>query len=127
MSGPAFNQGQQLGQRIHGCIRANRIGQAPVLDSINERARVRASGPAVYRTTRALRRAFPIADLVGWWHSHPGFGTHFSSTDRETQATYSAPWSVGLVVDPTESGGAGWGAMPGMVRGSWLEVGGMYG
>lgn len=39
--------------------------------------------------------------IVGWYHSHPGFGAFFSSTDRYTQKHFfREPYHVGLVVDP---------------------------
>jgi len=39
--------------------------------------------------------------LLGWYHSHPGFGVHMSPTDRETQAcVFPEDWQVGLVADP---------------------------
>lgn len=39
--------------------------------------------------------------VVGWYHSHPGFGAFFSSTDRYTQKHFfKEPYHVGLVVDP---------------------------
>jgi len=39
--------------------------------------------------------------VLGWFHSHPGFGAFFSGIDRSTQAAFfSQPYSLGLVVDP---------------------------
>lgn len=39
--------------------------------------------------------------VVGWYHSHPGFGAFFSSTDRYTQKHFfKEPYHIGLVVDP---------------------------
>lgn len=39
--------------------------------------------------------------VVGWYHSHPGFGAFFSSTDRDTQKHFfKEPYHVGLVMDP---------------------------
>eukprot|EP00388_Colpodella_angusta_P016723 GDKJ01041409.1.p1 GENE.GDKJ01041409.1~~GDKJ01041409.1.p1 ORF type:complete len:303 (+),score=72.20 GDKJ01041409.1:35-943(+) len=43
--------------------------------------------------------------VVGWYHSHPGFGCWFSGTDVNTQATFEQlhPRVVGVVVDPVQS------------------------
>ena len=39
--------------------------------------------------------------IVGWYHSHPGFGAFFSSTDRKTQQNFfQENFQIGLVVDP---------------------------
>ena len=41
------------------------------------------------------------ADIVGWYHTHPGFGVFFSSQDRFIQDNFfSGPGQVGIVVDP---------------------------
>ncbi|MEZ2345824.1 Mov34/MPN/PAD-1 family protein [Terriglobus sp. RCC_193] len=45
--------------------------------------------------------------MVGWYHSHPGFGVFFSYTDSASQRAYfREPWQVGVVIDP-HSGEAG--------------------
>merc|ERR1711923_424287 len=43
--------------------------------------------------------------VVGWYHSHPGFGCRLSSTDINTQSSFEALNSraVALVVDPIQS------------------------
>jgi len=43
--------------------------------------------------------------VVGWYHSHPGFGCWLSSTDINTQSSFEAlsTRSVALVVDPIQS------------------------
>lgn len=51
---------------------------------------------------RAQSLAAPHGEIIlGWYHSHPGFGAFFSGTDRRTQAAvFRHPYSLGLVVDP---------------------------
>lgn len=45
----------------------------------------------------------PGLRIVGWYHSHPGLGAFFSSTDRQTQkAFFSHAYSVGWVIDPQD-------------------------
>lgn len=43
--------------------------------------------------------------VVGWYHSHPGFGCWFSGTDINTQQSFEQlnPRAVGIVVDPVQS------------------------
>jgi 26S proteasome regulatory subunit N11 len=43
--------------------------------------------------------------VVGWYHSHPGFGCWLSSTDINTQSSFEQlnPRAVALVVDPIQS------------------------
>ena len=39
--------------------------------------------------------------IVGWWHSHPGFGCFLSTTDLKTQEFFfPESYQVALVVDP---------------------------
>lgn len=43
----------------------------------------------------------PRRVIVGWYHSHPGFGAFFSGTDRRTHHHFfPAPFHIGLVLDP---------------------------
>jgi proteasome lid subunit RPN8/RPN11 len=49
---------------------------------------------------RARSARGPHELVVGWYHSHPGLGAFFSSTDRHTQAAFfNQPYSVGWVLD----------------------------
>ncbi|GMI47234.1 hypothetical protein TrCOL_g4385 [Triparma columacea] len=43
--------------------------------------------------------------VIGWYHSHPGFGCWLSGTDINTQSSFEAlnPRAVALVVDPIQS------------------------
>ncbi|MBX7223098.1 MAG: Mov34/MPN/PAD-1 family protein [Blastocatellia bacterium] len=39
--------------------------------------------------------------VVGWYHTHPGFGVFMSGTDRATQKrVFGTPWQVAVVYDP---------------------------
>jgi len=50
---------------------------------------------------RARLARAPQELIVGWYHSHPGLGAFFSTTDRRTQAAFFPhPYSVGWVIDP---------------------------
>jgi len=42
--------------------------------------------------------------IIGWWHSHPGFGFFFSKVDTITHLGYQGPnpYAVGLVFDHTK-------------------------
>ena len=52
-----------------------------------------------------LRRVGRPEMVVGWYHSHPGFGCWFSGTDVNTQQSFEQLNSraVGVVVDPIQS------------------------
>lgn len=48
-----------------------------------------------------LERDYPQLSIVGWYHSHPGFGVEFSDMDRFIQQNFfSGPCQVGFVTDP---------------------------
>ena len=42
--------------------------------------------------------------IIGWWHSHPGFGFFFSKVDTITHLGYQVPnpYAVGLIFDHTK-------------------------
>lgn len=53
----------------------------------------------VWTRAREALRAREL--IVGWYHSHPGLGAFFSTTDRKTQhAFFPHAYSVGWVRDP---------------------------
>lgn len=53
----------------------------------------------------ALRQTGRTETVVGWYHSHPGFGPWLSSVDCNTQASFEAlhKRAVAVVVDPIQS------------------------
>jgi proteasome lid subunit RPN8/RPN11 len=52
----------------------------------------------IYQT---LERDFPKLKIVGWYHTHPGFGVEFSEMDLFIQRNFfSGPTHLALVTDP---------------------------
>lgn len=48
-----------------------------------------------------LEKEHPKLGIVGWYHSHPGFGVEFSEMDRFIQRNFfPAPTQIALVTDP---------------------------
>jgi len=46
-------------------------------------------------------RLFPEQKIVGWYHSHPGFGIFLSSYDKFIcRNFFNLPWQFAIVVDP---------------------------
>ncbi|MDJ0274684.1 MAG: Mov34/MPN/PAD-1 family protein [Nitrososphaerota archaeon] len=49
----------------------------------------------------SLRRDHPDKEIVGWYHSHPGYGCFLSPTDITShKSCFAMPHHVALVVDP---------------------------
>lgn len=61
----------------------------------------------VYQTKHMdlLKLVGRTENVVGWYHSHPGFGCWLSSVDVNTQESFEAlhPRAVAVVVDPIQS------------------------
>ncbi len=72
----------------------------PVEDAEASIAQVKmraAAWPAIWKGLQQN----PGQQIIGWYHSHPGYGIFLSATDRTTQNAYfAAPWQVAVVVDP---------------------------
>jgi proteasome lid subunit RPN8/RPN11 len=48
-------------------------------------------------------RDYPDLRLLGWYHSHPGFGVFLSSMDFFIhQSFFSMPWHIAVVVEPLQ-------------------------
>ena len=51
--------------------------------------------------TRDMEQKFPDEAVLGWHHTHPGFGVFLSAYDRFIHRNFfREPWQVALVVDP---------------------------
>lgn len=59
--------------------------------------------------------------VVGWYHSHPGFGCWLSNVDINTQQAFEQLNSraVAVVVDPIQSVKVG--VAHRLMRGKWLQ------
>lgn len=54
---------------------------------------------------RYLESLATKADIVGWYHTHPGFGVFYSAQDRFIHENFfDGPGQVGIVVDSVEQG-----------------------
>ncbi|NQU43017.1 Mov34/MPN/PAD-1 family protein [bacterium] len=50
---------------------------------------------------REMDTRFPTSRIVGWYHTHPGFGVFLSSMDLFIQENFfNLPWQVAFVIDP---------------------------
>jgi len=81
------------------------VGVVPDLEVDAGPAHIRTTHDSEYRTRTLARSLFPDAEVVGWAHSHPRLGVFFSGTDKENQATWRHPNSLGIVVDPWSAEG----------------------
>jgi proteasome lid subunit RPN8/RPN11 len=53
------------------------------------------------RIHESLEKNHPKLRIVGWYHSHPGFGVEFSDMDLFIQRNFfSSPTQIALVIDP---------------------------
>lgn len=66
------------------------------------KTRVRLSNRAVAWAAKELVKEGARNSLVGWYHSHPGFGVFLSPRDLKTHSTFTDafPLSIALVIDP---------------------------
>ena len=49
----------------------------------------------------SIKRHHPDKEIVGWYHSHPGYGCFLSPTDITShRSCFTMPYHVALVVDP---------------------------
>lgn len=51
--------------------------------------------------TREVEERFPDQAVLGWHHTHPGFGVFLSAYDQFIHRNFfREPWQIALVVDP---------------------------
>lgn len=92
--------GVLVGQRVDA--RAVQVrGMIPALEAVGERAAVTFTHDAWELVHRELDRKFPDLQIVGWYHSHPGFGIFLSRDDLFIhESFFSEPWQFAYVIDP---------------------------
>lgn len=50
---------------------------------------------------RKMYFEYPKYSILGWYHSHPGFGLFLSYTDQQTHSSFFyQPWHLALILDP---------------------------
>ncbi len=67
------------------------------------RAHVRLRGPGQACVRRRLEDAHPDREIVGWYHTHPGYPSHFSSVDIDEQKNWSDRNHIGIVYSTTDA------------------------
>ncbi len=66
------------------------------------RAHVRLRGPGQAHVRRRLEDAHPDREIVGWYHTHPGYPSQFSSVDLNEQKNWSDRNHIGIVYSTTD-------------------------
>lgn len=102
--------GVLVGQRIDE--RAVQVrGMIPALEAVGQATAVTFTHKAWEVVHSELDRRFPEMQIVGWYHSHPGFGIFLSRDDLFIhESFFSKPWQFAYVIDPIglEEGEFGW-------------------
>jgi proteasome lid subunit RPN8/RPN11 len=77
-------------------------GAIPAISADEQRATLTFTQEAWAHVHRELETAFPPDEqIVGWYHSHPGFGIFLSGHDQFIhQHFFSSPSQIAVVVDP---------------------------
>jgi proteasome lid subunit RPN8/RPN11 len=79
---------------IHGSIRGNKAQQ--------QATQVTFTSDTWDHIHDVMERQYPKARMVGWYHTHPGFGVFLSGMDLFIQDNFfNLPWQVAFVYDPT--------------------------
>lgn len=75
----------------------------PALDARSKAASLTFTHDTWAALHRQVEERFPDEKVVGWQHTHPGFGIFLSAYDMFLHRNFfSAPWQVALVVDPQQ-------------------------
>lgn len=107
----ATEPNQEVGGILIGTIAdggAEITAALPALKAVGHRANVTFTHDVWDEILPVVDRDHPGSRIVGWYHSHPGFGIFLSDYDRFIhQNFFSDPAMLALVVDP-HTGHRGW-------------------
>jgi proteasome lid subunit RPN8/RPN11 len=98
---------REVGGVLVGRLLSDADGPYVLVSSSIEARRTEAGGAHVKFTIATwadieddLEKKHPGEVVVGWYHSHPGFGVFMSEFDKTVHRHFSARWQTALVVDP---------------------------
>lgn len=102
---------QEVGGFLVGTLTGRQVTiqhALPALEAVGHRAQLTFTHGVWEEMLARVDREFPDLRIVGWYHSHPGFGIFLSEYDKFIQRNFfSAPGMVALVAD-SHSGEHGW-------------------
>ena len=76
-------------------------GAVPAVAAKEARATVKFTHESWGYLDAERQRRYPGLMLVGWYHTHPGYGVFYSDYDRFVQQNFFAgPTALGVVLDP---------------------------
>ncbi len=93
LAGQVCEDSEGIFIRVDAAIRGAAASQASTHVTFTQ-----ATWTSIHQT---LERDYPKLSIVGWYHTHPGFGVEFSDMDLFIQKNFfSAPTQIALVTDP---------------------------
>lgn len=93
LAGQVCEDSEGIFIRVDAAIRGAAASQASTHVTFTQ-----ATWTSIHQT---LDRDYPKLSIVGWYHTHPGFGVEFSDMDLFIQKNFfSAPTQIALVTDP---------------------------
>lgn len=93
LAGQVCEDSEGIFVRVDAAIRGAAASQASTHVTFTQ-----ATWNSIHQT---LERDYPKLSIVGWYHTHPGFGVEFSDMDLFIQRNFfSAPTQIALVTDP---------------------------
>jgi proteasome lid subunit RPN8/RPN11 len=99
------NDDHEVGGVLVGDLGSDRLpevrGMIAALEADGQRTSVTFTQDAWATIHQRLETDFPNQQIVGWYHSHPGFGIFLSNADRFIHENFfSDPRQIAYVVDP---------------------------
>jgi proteasome lid subunit RPN8/RPN11 len=74
----------------------------PASKGISHRASFEFTNEAQQEVHEILHSKFPEMKILGWFHTHPGYGIFLSSADQFIDEHYfKEPYHIAMVLDPT--------------------------
>lgn len=79
------------------------FGIVPDIDAIATAGMVKSTPKSEFDTRTAATVLYPDGEVLAWVHTHPGYGARFSGQDFRNQRTWTEPYHLGIVVDPSDA------------------------
>jgi proteasome lid subunit RPN8/RPN11 len=75
----------------------------PATKGVSRRASFEFTNEAQEEIHQMMQERFKTQRIVGWFHTHPGYGIFLSSADQFIDGNYfNEPFHIAVVIDPTK-------------------------
>lgn len=93
-----------VSEEVSGKYRVDVVGIAKSESAPGNKTQAQFNNEVWLQLVESAKRDYPNQKVVGWYHTHPGFGAFMSDDDVNShRLAFSHPWHIAAVCDPVKN------------------------